>query len=352
MTAVWQVDLNTAHAAAQAAAAGGDTRGFTAAIPAIIQTGDAAAAHELVTRFGSTEHLLPEHLMLLGIAGLAPAQAQEMLAACMPACAALPADVAASAAQLSGRMGVYGFSFPLWRFLTQRQQAPALLEQYGFKRIERASDVRDHSLPRHDPARDLFGVGFVREDGTWTIEYRRAYVLCACRTHSDAAAVVIRNNSYFFGRDRLPVPVYAAWEDLPQTGLHPPDDRGFAGRAAFAPWPQSLAAADDLPASEKCRRMSRLLDRLDAEEAMLSRWLCGAGAKDVAAFAARAAVPFYAGVISAAAPPWFPRHAAPVTREYLDVLRHHLTDETKIAFLSGVDGDFAAPPTGRTTVNV
>ncbi len=348
MTTHWRSDINAAIAAGGTAAANGDSRAFTAAIPAIIHEGAAAAAYDLVTRFGGVSCLLPEHLMLLGTAGLTPAQMYEMLAACTGLSAG-PADQAVVAARLSGRLAAYGFSFPLWRFLTQRQQAPALLEQYGFKRIERATDVRDARLPRHDPARDLFGMGFVYHEGDWTIEYRRAYILCVCRTPADAAAVVIRNNSYFFGRDRLPAPVYTAWQCLPQNDVHvhPSDANGFAKGTSFAPWPQSLVMADAISADEKLRRLSRLLDRLDTAETLLSRWLCGAGAEYAAVFAEQAEAPFYAGVISAAAPPWFPRQAALVTREHLGALRHHLTDETKIAFLSGVDGDFPALPIGR-----
>ncbi len=344
MTVRWRSDVPAAAAAAGIAAAGGDTRAFTACLPAIIHAQDAAAAHALVTCFGAVPGLLPEHLMLLDVAGLPAAHRRAMLAALVPDAAAWPEDQVLQTARLSARMGAYGFSFPLWRFLTQRRRAPALLEQYGFTRRERVTDVRDAALPRHDPARDLYGVGFLRQDAAWTVEYRRAYILCACHARGDAAVIVIRNSSYFFGRDRLPAPVYAAFGEIVPETLQALDADGFTGGRLSA-YPQVLAAPDGLSVAEKLRRLARLVDRLDAEEQKISRWLCGAGAAHAAAFAEGVA-PFYAGLISAGAPPWFPKRVGPVTPSHLATLRDGLTAETKIAFLSGANGDFPATPAG------
>ena len=340
MTTSWRSDLRRA----QAAAAAGDTRGFTAALPAIIHTKDTGAAAALVTQFGADAPLLAEHLMLLGVDGLMPAQLRGMLSAIVPAADTLPDDMAAAAAHICARMGAYGFSFPLWRFLTQRIDAPALLEQYGFTRIERPTDVRDPSLPRHDPARDLFGMGFVRQDGAYSVEYRRAYIMCICHRPDDAAALIIRNSSYFFGRDRLPAPVYVAWGDVPADEANALDENSFSG-GHFMPWPQALAA-DGIGIAEKLRRMSQLLGRLDAEEQLISRWLCQGGAEALCSFMQRAA-PFYMGLVRVGQPPWFPHAAAPATPDHLRRLGAQKADDDKIALLSGVDGDFPAPPIGR-----
>lgn len=351
MTDIWRSDVDEAMAAARAVAGGGDPRAFTAAIPAIVHTQNAAAAHALVTRFGDMPDLLPEHLMLLGVVGLTPRQQHSMLAALIPAAAAWPEDMALQAAQICTRMGAYGFSFPLWRFLAQRAaDMPALLEQYGFSRLVRASDVRNAALLRHDPAHDLFGVGFWREDAAWIVEYRRAYLLCACRMPDDAAVVVIRNNSYFFGRDRLPAPVYAAFGAVSSAALQGLGADSFKS-GLLTPWPQALAVRDALGACEKLRRTARLLQRLDSEEQAISGWLCGVGRGAAAAFAAGCA-PFYAGLISAQAPPWFPHQVAPVTPEHLATLQVQGAAGTKLAFLSGIHGDFPATPTGHTAANV
>lgn len=338
----WRSDMQAAIAAAEVVAAGGDTRGFTACLPAIIHEQDTAAAHTLVMRFGAVPDLLPEHLMLLGVSGLTGAQQRAMLAALMPAAAEWPDDAITQTAQLSGRMGAYGFSFPLWRFLTQRTAAPALLEQYGFTRTERPTDVRNASLPRHDPARDLYGMGFVHQDDAWTVEYRRAYILCACHAPDDAAAVVIRNSSYFFGRDRLPAPVYAAFGAVPRDL-----DVADGSSAGLQPWLTALAGADALPAYEKIRRVINVLARIDMQEQAISNWLCGDGAAAAAEYMQQVA-PFYIGRVDAAYPPWFPQNVAVATPAHLDAVRASLLPQQKIAFLSGAAGDFAAPPAGYT----
>lgn len=345
-------DLACLLAAGAQVAAGGDARAVTAHLPALVWQKDARAACALVMQFGHIGAIRAEAMALLDISGLSAAQKREMLIAISPLFSNIASPAAEALAAVTARAARYGFCFPRWRFLTQRAgNMPALMESYGFERLERATDVRAPDLPRSNPARDLFGIGFVREADGWVIEYRRAYLLCAQRGDS-GAAVVIRNSSYFFGRDRMAQPLYAAWGDVLPQELHALDERSFARGGLFAPWPEAMAQRPDIPAADKIRRLQALVDRLDAEEKALSDWICHDGTAAVKNFIA-AAGDFYIALADAAAPPWFPAAAAPAAAAHFDALRGELaTADGKaarvIAFLSGLAGDFPTPPVGLT----
>lgn len=343
-------DVAYLREAAAQVAAGGDARAVTAHLPALLWQQNTQLACALVMQFGHIEAIRAEAMALLDMSGISAAQKREMLIAISPLFSNMASPAAAALAAVAARAARYGFCFPRWRFLTQRAgNMPALMESYGFERLERATDVRAPDLPRSNPARDLFGIGFVREVDGWVIEYRRAYLLCA-RRGDTGAAVVIRNSSYFFGRDRMPQPLYAAWGDVLPQELHALDERSFEQGGLFAPWPEALTQRPDIPAADKIRRLQALIDRLDAEEKALSGWICHDGAAAVKGFIA-AAGGVYIALADAASPPWFPAAAAPAGAAHFDALRSELAaadgkEARVIAFLSGPAGDFPTPPVG------
>lgn len=342
-------DVAAVLAAAARVATGADARGVTAHLPALVGQKDAAGAYALVTRFGHIAEIYAECMTVLGTPGLSATQKREMLAAISPLFAGITLDTAATLASVAARSACYGFCFPRWRFLTQRiGDNTALMESYGFMRLERTTDVRAPDLPRHDPARDLFGMGFLYEDAAWTVEYRRAYLLCAHRGAA-GAALVIRNSSYFFGRDRLAHPLYVVWGDVPPQDLRALDEDSFAVGGIFTPWPAAMVQRPDIVDADKNHRLSLLLDRLDTEERARARWMAHDGAVRVKAFIA-AAAPFYMGLNAAIAPPWFPSQIAPAGAEHFDMLRSALESGENaaqaITLFSGPSGDFPTPPQG------
>jgi len=234
-------------------------------------------------------------------------------------------------AKFYARIGRYGFSFPQWRFLAQRFAGSNLFEHFGLKRIERADDMRAAHLPKNDPERDEYGVGFVLETDDWYLEYRRAYVLCACRIAGREAALIIRNSSYFFGRDRLPYAAAVAW----QVPVNP----SAFDAGVYAPLPQAMDEGD---VADKLRRLQNILDYLDTQERAISNWLSsGAGITHLCEFV-KTAPAFYIAQVHEQLPPWLPEHALPATREHIEGLSDYAKSMPacmKLVLLSGPEGD-------------
>jgi len=291
-----------------------ETRHITQQVQDILRDGDAAAATALAAQYNNNTEWLAEALCLFNTAGLVDAQKKQMLAAIFP-----QAMDDMALADICARTGRYGFSFPQWRFLTQSFDGKSLMEHYGFTRLMRETDVRTATLPPRDPARDEFGVGFIKRAGDFLLEYRRAYILCANMTAGQGAALLIRNSSYFFGRDRLPQPVYAGFGDCTVDELLALTLESFNGTGYFQPLQN--AAPDNVA------RLQTLLDVMDAEDMALSRWLEGAGQPQLKTFLAHTApfTPVYRAYIDPRLPPWFPQN----------------TKGGKFVLLSGPHGDLA-----------
>lgn len=171
-------------------------------LPRAVVAGDVATVYELAMQAG--DDMQAERMAALLCDSLTDQQKQDIAATL---CADAP--VAALA-----QLGALSFSFPLWRFLSQRTHSmDSIIEAAGYTRMTRDSDLRDASLP--DPARDELGIGFVRARGGAYVEYRRAYIIYA----SQQGALLVRNSSYFYGRDRLKHAVYLADPALTQELL-------------------------------------------------------------------------------------------------------------------------------------
>ncbi len=301
-----------------AAASGGDVKAIARAVPEIVGASDARAAHGLMKHFNTA--WLPEALALFNTRGLLANQKRDMAAA-------IPAATADNAA----RIGRYGFSFPQWRFVSQGFGGPALIERYGMTRLTRANDVRDASLPKSNPDRDKFGVGFVKRDGAGSVEYRRTYVLCA----NDEGALLIRNSSYFFGRDRLPCPAYVSDRALSDDDLRGIDETNLAG-LGFKPWHE---------APEMQAITCRLLDRLDREDMKLSQWLGTEGLHIIKLMLEKQGkAPFYFAFIDPRMPPWFPIKSFAAKAGVEKEIARNAPYGTKLVLLSGPNGDLPVKP--------
>lgn len=320
-------------------------------VPPVWRAGDAAAAQAFCKGLITDAEALPEILLLLGTPGLDAAALRAMAPALFPA--GIGDMFAETLARVYARLAVYGYSFPRWRFLSMGR--PALLEAFGMQRLHRATDLRDSKLP--DPARDLFGPGFCRRAGSIYIEYRRAYLLIS----SPAAALMIRNNSYYFGRDRLPAPVLVHWAPGDPAALQAlqPDNL-----ADWSKLEDIAEGAPDIPLSEKLMRLESLLAMLDAYDVSLAQWLldprgglAGAAAFLDARLKTGAALPQLA-VLPRQAPPWYPAAVTALTPDVLSEMQAMcagaapgprlapftaaLPKDAMPALLTGAEGDFPA----------
>lgn len=342
-----------------------NTRDLSATVPAIVLGADAAQAFSLVKAFTrAADDGLAEAYALFNTPGLSFMQKWMMQKALFAPLAALHANEVEALAASTAGIGRYGFSFPQWRFVTQGLGGPSLIERSGYKKLERANDVADAGLPKSNPARDHFGTGFTRHGVNRTFEYRRAYILCANHAKGGEAMLVVRNSSYFFGRDKLPYPAYVAWENIPREKLAGLDDSDFAQGGLFTPWHQAFSNRDmPLPVADRLARMTRLLGSLDAEDMRLSAFLrsrngMGHLAGFVRDLAAKNAPPFHAARIDSRLPPWAPEHAVAADAVFANALEQRLAGhafenasmarlfntrqpvDRKFVLLSGPSGDF------------
>lgn len=294
---------------------GAEEKDFSRQLPPIVRAGDGGAAVALAIKAA-----LPERLALLNMQGL---DAATYGALCRAAGIGF-----AEIAPVYARIGRLGFSFPLWRFVMQSAEgAPSLAERFGMTRLSRPTDLRDASLP--DPDRDGFGVGFSVSLEGYYIEFRRAYLICAdLRRHH---ALVIRNSSWYFGRDRLPWAFAFCRAALDAEAL-----------AAF----DAQKAALFQPALDEgsARDMEPLLERLEAVDMDFNLWLrAGAGLAHLREFLARAAggrAQPWLCAIDSHLPPWFPR---PVSLDENGLQGIGAQDRhVRLALLSGQNGDWPA----------
>ncbi len=277
-----------------------DPKSVTRLLPRIILENDIAAKRDLSAKIAGIDALLPEKLIL-------------------------------SENPCEARIGRIGFSFPKWRFPARGFDGASLLERFGMQKLKRDTDIADVNLP--DPARDLFGTGFCKEDDGTYIEYRRAYILAA----DENMAIIIRNNSYYFGRDRLASPVYVS--------LDPPDIKTMQditqdNLTGFVRW-QDVSL-------QKQTAMTGLLDRIDHFDAGIDRWLVNEGWPQLEKFlilrASEGKAPFVTG-INPALPPWQPVFAMTAEEAVQNPGRLHRDLREKnltIALLSGKNGDLPA----------
>lgn len=315
-----------------------DARDVTRRVIDIIARGDAESACDLVC--GTLPHRqlwLPEALMLFNTRGLDMRQTQAMAARIFtPLPMGLSGQYETSA--VCARTGRYGLSFAQWRFVGQRFGGASLLERYGMKRLYRDTDTLDDTLP--DPQRDLYGAGFTWQDGKYLIEYRRAYILAARLAGPDACAVVIRNSSHFFGRDRLPAPVFVAWGPQDATRLAALAPRDFFGDGDFKPLHTAFGRAP----RGGMKRLCAVLDRFDDFDADLAAWLTdpARGRPQLQAFlqdtAASGRRMPYLAYTDDLLPPWFPAVSIPAGESGPEILPPQPA-HTRFVMLTGADGD-------------
>lgn len=184
-----------------------------------------------------------------------------------------PDDVEALA-NITARIGQYSFSFPAKRFTTQRfDGGDSLIERAGFTRQTRPTDVRDESLPKSNPQRDEFGIGFTWMDDNWYVEQRRAYTLFSNLSKTAPVSLLIRNSSYFYGRDRLENPAYVSWDKKTTDELLNLTADDIENPEQFTAWHNAISDGSSLSLADKFERVSGALSAMDDIDLKFSQWL-------------------------------------------------------------------------------
>lgn len=172
------------------------------------------------------------------------------------------------------KVGALGFSFPIWRFLAKRLQSPgrethpALLEQADMVRLDRTTDT---FCDEHK--QDWLGKGYITSSGKAEIEYRRSYLRVSLQNECH---LLIRNSSYFWGRDRFDHPAYFSPHPIPAEqllGLTPLEvdwKKLFLPITSWTLWGEHAGDAR----REHVFKLCALTAALSGFEANLSNWLC------------------------------------------------------------------------------
>lgn len=288
-------------------------------LPRAVVAGDAATVSALARQAGAD--MQAERLAALLCDGLDDVQKHDIAA---PMCADAPF---AALAQL----GALAFSFPLWRFISQRTQSmDSIIEAAGYQRLTRDTDLRDAALP--DPARDELGVGFARPRGGAYVEYRRSYVLYA----SQLGALLVRNSSYFYGRDRLRHPVYLADPIVPLETLQGLSAAQIDSGELFKPLTSGHGA-----------QVAALTAGFMRHENALHDWVWGEGLPVTLDYLrdklqAKRGMP-YIGCVKKGWPAWQPRHVVALDEGVIADIAQGIyapDGDERIVMLSGPSGDF------------
>ncbi|MGQ0527991.1 MAG: hypothetical protein ACT4OY_08205 [Alphaproteobacteria bacterium] len=334
----------------------GDDKEITRVVQNIMKFSDHVAACKLAHIISKqSPGCSAEALALFNTKGLTKAESKSMLRDTFSAKDGWPDNMFSTLPEISARFGRYTFSFPQCRYLSQSFNESSLLERYGMQRLKRDTDIADPTLP--EPDKDLFGPGFRWNDDEWYVEYRRAYVICSRLSETRPATIVIRNSSYYFGRDRLAAPAYVSWKSFTSSDLENLNPHSFDSSGPFTRWQDVFAGG--AASNDKVQQISETFDFLDRFDEKVSHWIGHEGFDDLKKFLeTRLPLPYpsaipYLAVVDKGMPPWFPKASVLVTPELVELMQEGALDELlllaenpnhKFVLLSGASGDLPVKP--------
>lgn len=244
---------------------------------------------------------------------------------------------------------MYGYGFSAWRFAAMSVAGKSLLEHHGFRKLVRETD-RYPDPDLKEPHRDLFGPGFVLADAVTYLELRRAYILVSWKVKGVQIALAIRNNSAYFGRDRLSAPVLVSIGRLDFSELEKLTPEDFARHfesidsliARSGSWLPPIAI-DELG---EC--LSDQVAYIRSFEIGFDDWLSRDGRPELLALieelsAVGRQVP-YVGLVNIGEPQWFPSNVVALEGKDAKTVLNDLfyarrRGVQRIALLSGAVGD-------------
>lgn len=332
-----------------------------------MKSGNVLKALNIINSYRSGDDWLPEAMMLLNTGKFSKQQRESAVASLMqhmPLHKIHPSTKFPDyICTLFGAIGRMGYSFPEWRFTAQGfGDQGSLMERYGMTRLKRDNDLHDPSLPPGHPDRDQYGTGFALEKDGLYIEYRRAYILCYdLKTET---SLVVRNNSFFFGRDRLPEPAYVSWDKHLVEELQAFDKASFARGESFLPLQNVFDdfAGNNYALGSRSRKLINLVEDFYWQNELLSHWIFGPEGRPhlkefmnhlltrQEASGKGATPPFHICRIDRESAPWSVNASAPASRSTLaelDTINFHSLNH--YVLLSGPDGDFPIRPDTKPT---
>lgn len=337
-----------------------DEREVAILLPAVILHLDREKALEIVSDLDSgTTSSMAEAFMLLNTGSLTQEDWRSMAASIFRGVGW--SKEIRLATYIAARLGTLAFSFPKWRFPAQSFGGdPSLLERFGMTRLERPTDIVDPRGGKSSP--DLYGRGFAYLEGSIYVELRRAYIVASNRMGRTPATIVVRNSSFFFGRDRLEHPAYVCWEPLSVSEVEALTPSDFSPGSLLEPWHKAFPRAFEKDPCEGLFAVCDLLARVARLEREFERWLRRGGPPlrrdyrtspdgrehllELIESLSRSGIPLFLGEIKADYPPWHPIAVASPSAEGSHLfLNPPMPGKTVLALLSGKSGDVPlAPP--------
>lgn len=304
-----------------------EAEAVTRLIPTILTEGGTKLAHRLICDIAQVPDIaqwLPEALMLFNIKQLTELQATQMNQRIFGLISSAKLyGTNHLIVQCNAKLGRIGFSFPIWRYVAKQFDGKSLFEHFGLIRLTRDSD------------RYRFGPGFVWQREPLYIEYRQAYILC----RNQYCTVLIRNSSFFFGRDKLRSPIYVSPRSFADDELRNLTDSVLEHE--FIKWQHLL---NHPHAGLIIRKVLELLNEFDRLDNSFFTWLVNLGFSYLVDFLKlqHDQSPVLVS-IRQDAPPWVPKQTF-VNGDNSDSLeefiRQNSTPDNKIVLLSGSTGDF------------
>lgn len=317
-----------------------DLKNLTRLACDIIVRRDLAAARDFRARFLPDPALLPEAYALCAMPWGEDADKHALLNAISSR--KVNDQGLQEATLLGASVGLNGFRFPQWRFPAMALGGQSMFAHYGMKKLQRATDHIDPALP--DPQRDLYGAGFFMQRDGHYIEYRRAYVMIARLDGETPAAMVIRNSSYYYGRDRLTYPAYAAFGLRDMETLQNVTPQDFETQTIWHP------LQDDLADPQAVAQLNELMRYFSTFDRSLHDWLWGraAAAPPMQTFLQSMSAlrhPVYLAQVDHGWPSWSPLDTRQITPEYAQAFApNHPNGQSQgqYVLMSGRNGDFPA----------
>ena len=292
----------------------------------------------------------PELFTLLAMQG-APAQLKRQWISALlgPEISKMPDPELDCLANALGVIGALGFSFPTWRFLAQKLKLPngtslmPLLEIAGMERLFRASDKYPTTGAKGNA--DWLGAGYCREVAGFYVEYRRSYLAILS---AEGRALIIRNSSFYFGRDILEAEAYLSTNPVSKAALQDITPQMLNDRERFLPLtePELYRQAGQKIVSD----LSKLTQALLEHNSALFSYLAERNSSPLFTnltvrllATGPSGLPVLA-LIDKGQPPWQPKatlgFAEATPKQLSDFAELAQTTNTDLVLLSGAKGDF------------
>jgi hypothetical protein len=158
--------------------------------------------------------------------------------------------------------------------------------------------------------------------------------------------MIIRNSSYYFGRDRMSEAAYVSFEPVSVEELQALEPVQLGKK--YIPWRDVVNAPLSLPLDQRGKRALDLVKGLEDFNLRFNQWQRSEGASEfLDLLAAKVdSAPMYLGIIEGSAPSWQPTSVQKVTPELIQTLRTKGLEATLTGFTAKSRIILMASPNG------